>query len=108
MNVLCLWSEWESENEEAGAVGCVSYPAHLTTEHAASSYGLPVVVIDGQARGAAEMPPGELQVPPEYLAAARAAGYDCQPLDADEGEARWEDATPLTQHWHPEARLVRY
>lgn len=31
-------------------------PATLTTDHAASSYGLPVVLIDGEAHGPADLP----------------------------------------------------
>lgn len=31
---------------------------HLTDEHAMSSYGLPVLVVDDQALGAGDLPPG--------------------------------------------------
>jgi hypothetical protein len=54
----------------------------LTTDHAASSYGQPVLVIDGRAYGAAEAPPCSTQPMFEHSAeeqeaveAARRAGY---------------------------------
>lgn len=96
------------------AYGCATYPVAITTEHAASSYGLPVVVIDGQARGPAEMPPGELQLPQDTPARMveriQRAGYQVcwSPVDAGWLEA-WEQAPEMGgYHWHPEARWVRF
>lgn len=51
-------------------------PATLTTNHPASSYGLPVVVIDGVAHGSAEVASLDLGDAPETIReAARRAGY---------------------------------
>lgn len=51
-------------------------PATLTTSHAASSYGLPVVVIEGVPHGAAECESIDLSgAPPSIVAAAIHAGY---------------------------------
>jgi len=54
----------------------------LTTEHAASSYGLPVVVVDGIAYGSAEVYGGltmthdeDLPLADEMITQAEAAGY---------------------------------
>ena len=55
--------------------------AILTPDHAASSYGQPVVVVDGQALGPAEFPhvfqvPGASQEIADMIRAARSAGYN--------------------------------
>jgi hypothetical protein len=48
-------------------------PGILTTDHASSSHGLPVVVVDGKAYGPGDMNGGHiegiLEATPEYLAA---------------------------------------
>lgn len=108
MNIKALFSEWEEWNEEYGKNGCVTYPVVISTEHSASSYGQPVVLINGEPYGPAEMPEGELQVPPEYLDRVRAAGYAAQPMSAEDAARHWKEAEgrPVKGHWHPEARLV--
>ncbi len=110
MNVKALFSECEGWNEEYGVGGCVTYPVEITTEHSASSYGQPVVLVHGEPHGPSEMAAGELQVPPEYLGRVRAAGYAAQPMSAADAARRWEEAEgrPVRSHWHPEARLVVY
>lgn|GEM_PF-923110 len=111
MNIKALFSEPENWNEEYGMSGCVTYPVEVTTEHSASSYGQPVVLIDGEPYGPAEMPEGELQVPPEYLARVRAAGFAAQPMSAEDASRYWKEAEgrPVRGHRrHPEARLVVY
>jgi len=69
-----------------------------------------VVVILGEPRTAGDLPPGELQVPFEILDEVRQAGYGAQPLSAKEIKDYWREAGRLSvkNHWHPEARLVRY
>ena len=53
------------------------HPAILTTEHAASSYGQPVVVVDGEPHGPAEVEcvRCDHRVPAELVDAAVAAGF---------------------------------
>lgn len=91
--------------------GCPSWWVDLTTEHSASSYGLPVVVLNGEPYGPGDLPPGELQVPTALIEAGRRAGYRCQPLEPDEAEAYWAETDPLPDHpWadRTEVRLIRY
>jgi hypothetical protein len=55
---------------------------YLSTEHAASSYGQPVMVVDGEAYG-----PGEIMLWPSDLVShvrAREAGYKIANLRADD------------------------
>ena len=56
-----------------------SLPAWLTTNHAASSYGFPVLVVGGRALGAADVPAfGKLIAETEQeRAELEAAGYVC-------------------------------
>jgi hypothetical protein len=56
------------------------------------------------------MPPGELQVSSEILNEVRQMGYGAQPRSAGEIKDYWREARLLCvqNHWHPEARLVRY
>lgn len=106
-----LFCEYEDYCAEVGLTGCISYPATITTERAESSYGQPVVVIDGEARGPGEMPPGALQVPEDIAAKIRAIGYEvvaCAPADLAETMRRYEQGHELEQHWHPEAVLVQF
>ena len=51
--------------------------AKLTNEHSSSSYGLPVLVVNGEALGPGELLPGSYISTSNILAAegARAAGY---------------------------------
>ena len=72
---------------QAGPLGpTVIEGATLTSEHALSSYGLPVLVIGGHAYG-----PGDIAVPallaaprwtPDEIRAASAAGWKCGALGA--------------------------
>lgn len=92
--------------------GCITYPAVVTDEHSASSYGQPVVVIDGEARGPADMPPGELQLPVaihgELAPRLRSLGYlVCESPVNEDWLERWEQGKEIV-HWHPEARLVQF
>lgn len=105
-NIKALFSEWEEWNEEYGMNGCVTYPVVISIGHSASSYG-PVVLINGEPYGPAELP-GELQVPPEYLDRVRVAGYAAQPMTPKDAAQYWKEAEgrPVKGHWHPEARLV--
>ena len=67
-------------------------------------------MILGEPREASDLPPGELQVPPEILLAVRQEGYGAQPLSVEEIKEYWRGARLLIvkNHWHPEARLVQY
>lgn len=53
--------------------------ATLTTDHPASSYGLPVVILDGVAVGPAECPAIVWAESDELIEAARRAGYAIDP-----------------------------
>ncbi len=107
-----LFCEYEDYCEEAGLTGCITYPATITTERAESSYGRPVVVIDGEARGPGEMPPGALQVPEGIAERIRALGYEvvsCTPADFAKTMRMYEqEGHELESHWHPEATLVQF
>ena len=83
---------------EIDLLGDLFKPGVLTTDHAASSYGLPVLVIGGVAFGSAEAPNaifvdcdcGGAGVA-EVVAAGRAAGYavrisTCEQCEGDETE----------------------
>ena len=53
-------------------------PGVLTTEHAASSYGLPILLLDGKPHGPGDLPGAVLTIPdasPEVIRAARRAGW---------------------------------
>lgn len=106
-----LWSEWEKQIDIPGhpldgELGCISYPALVSDERAECHYGQVVVVIDGGAMGIADLPPGELQVPPDLM--ERCREYPCQPLSDRDREEYWTKARPMSGHWHPDARLVQY
>ena len=120
MNEKAYFSEWEAQPAVDGpeelateldrrgmglASGCIIYPITITTDHAASSYGIPVVVIGGEARGPGDMPPGEIQVTGEIAMTLRRSGYTVVPSDpwTDEDYRR---GIPAHGHWHPDARFV--
>lgn len=108
MRVEAYFCEWY----DCDLGGCITYPVEITTERPECSYGAPVVVIDGEARGAGEMPPGELQIPEalydELAPRLRDLGYlvCTSPVDNWWLEC-WENGEPV-EHWHPEARLVSF
>ncbi|MGE5552811.1 MAG: helix-turn-helix transcriptional regulator [Betaproteobacteria bacterium] len=106
LDLDAYFCEWEDEGY------CITYPVRITTRHSASSYGQPVVVIDEEARGPAEMPAGELQLPAAVHARLaprlRKLGYlvCANPVDEDWLDC-WERGKEV-EHWHPEARRVRF
>lgn len=109
------FSEWETEPPEGTdwTRGCATYPVTLSTNHSSSSYGQPVVIIDGEARGCGEMPPGELQIPEghdEWAERLQRAGYEVCTQRVDEWWLScWDKATEMEErHWHPEARWVAF
>ena len=112
LNVDVLFCEYEDFCEESGSTGCITYPATITTERAESSYGCPVVVIDGEARGPGEMPPGALQVPADMAEMLSESGYTvtaCAPdIYAETVRMYEEEGHELETHWHPQARLVQF
>jgi len=114
MTVEAFFCEWEEKHEVNGEIvsGCITYPVTITTEHSTSSYGKPVVLIDGEPHGCEEMPPGELQIPVdmyENLAPKlERNGYIVCSRAVDESwMRRWENGIEFDdRHWHPQARLV--
>jgi hypothetical protein len=109
-DVKVIFSEFDGYCETLNRNGCISYPVTITWSRGGTWYGRTVVVILGQPRTAGDLPPGELQVPFEILDEVRQAGYGAQPLSAKEIKDYWREAGRLSvkNHWHPEARLVRY
>jgi len=109
-DVKVIFSEYDGYCETLDRNGCISYPVTITWSRCGSWHGRPVVVILGEPRTAGNLPPGELQVPYEILDEVRQAGYDSQPLSLREIKDYWREARLLSvrNHWHPEARLVRY
>jgi len=93
--------------------GCITYPITITDEHPAASYGVPVVLIDGEPYGPGDMPPGELQIPEavydEVTERLTEAGYAVSRYRVDAWWLeRWEKGVPVVFHWHPEARKVLF
>jgi hypothetical protein len=109
-DVKVIFSEFDGYCEALDRNGCISYPVTITWSKGGPLYGRPVVVIFGESRAAADLPPGELQVPFEILDEVRQAGYGAQPLSSGEIKDYWRGARRLSvkNHWHPEARLVQY
>jgi len=110
-DVKVIFSEFDGYCEALGRNGCISYPANISWSLVGGDCGgKPVVVILMEARKAGELPAGDLQVPLEILDEVRQAGYSAQPLSLKEIRACWREAGRLMvrNHWHPEARLVRY
>ncbi len=108
--VKVIFSEFDAYCEALDRNGCITYPVTITWTREGSHYGQPVVVILGEARTAADLPPGELQVPAEILPELQRHGYSAQPLSVAEIKDYWREARRLLvkNHWHPEARLVQY
>jgi hypothetical protein len=109
--VKVIFSEFDAYCETLDRNGCISYPVNISWSLVGGDcYGKPVVVILKEPRAAGDLPPGELLVPPEILDEVRQAGYGAQPLSIKEIRDYWREALRLSvrNHWHPEARLVRY
>lgn len=119
MKLQAWFSEWEDQQYDKDGHnigGCVSYPVEITDEHTASSYGQPLIVINGEPHGWGDMPAGQLQVPdPELLKRLVDLGYDAvEGRGADDAvrtvalsDAEDADGHPLT-HWHPAAVILVY
>jgi hypothetical protein len=109
-DVKAMFSEFDGYCAALDRNGCISYPATITWTLIGPHYNQPVVVILGEARETGDLPPGELQVPPEILHEVRQEGYGAQPLSPVEIKEYWREARRLSvkNHWHPEARLVQY
>lgn len=109
-DVRVIFSEFDGYCQPLDRNGCISYPVTITWSSPGLQPEKPVVVILGQSRAAADLPPGELQVPFEILDEVRQAGYGAQALSAKEIKDYWRGARRLSvkNHWHPEARLVQY
>ena len=109
-DVKVIFSEFDAYCETLDRNGCITYPVTITWSTIGQHYGQPLVVILGEARETGDLPPGELQVPPEILHEVRQVGYDAQPLSLEEIKEYWREARRLLvkNHWHPEARLVQY
>ena len=109
-DVKVIFSEYDRYCGTLDRNGCISYPVTITWSRGEPWYGRPVVVILSEPRTAGDLPPGELQVPAEILDEVRQAGYGAQPLSMREIKDYWREARLLSvrNHWHPEARLVRY
>lgn len=104
MKLNGLFSHWE--DAETGC--CVSYACVITTEHAASSYGQPVVVINGTAYGAGDLLGlGELQVPVRYALRIDGASYPVQVLSVANLRRYWAAGEPCEGPLGP-ARSIRY
>jgi hypothetical protein len=109
-DVKAIFSEFDAYCQALDRNGCISYPVTISWTMKGLDYSRPVVVILGQTREAADLPPGELQVPAEILHEVRQIGYGAQPLSVAEIKDYWREARLLmvNNHWHPEARLVQY
>ena len=109
-NFKVIFSEFDGYCENLNRNGCISYPVTISWNREGCHYGKPVVVILGEFRAAADLPPGELQVPFEIFEEVRQAGYKAHPLSAASIKEYWQGARRLgvKNHWHPEARLVQY
>jgi hypothetical protein len=109
-DVKGIFSEFDAYCETLNRNGCISYPVTITWTMTGRHYGKPVAMILGEPREAGDLPPGELQVPAEIVHEVRQVGYGAEPLSAGEIKAYWGEAGRLSvkNHWHPEARLVRY
>ena len=109
-NVQVIFSEFDSYCQPLDRNGCISYPVTITWAGAGPDNGKPVVVILGESRAAGDLPPGELQVPFEIVDEIRQAGYGAEAVSEREIKDYWREARRLSvkNHWHPEARLVRY
>ena len=109
-DVKVVFSEFDGYCETLNRNGCISYPVTVTWTGVGQPDGKPVVVVLGKTCAASDLPPGELQVPFEILDEVRQAGYGAQPLSLLEIKDYWREARRLSvkNHWHPEARLVRY
>jgi hypothetical protein len=109
-DIKAMFSEFDAYCEGLDRNGCISYPVTITWGEIGPHYGKPVVLILGEVREASNLPPGELQVPPEILFEVRQVGYGAQPLSVGEIKECWREARLLAvkNHWHPEARLVQY
>lgn len=112
--VKAYFCEFEDQHEVGGEhiTGCITYPVTITTASSASSHGHPVIVIDGEPRGVADMPSGELQLPDAVYDDLRPVldriGYRvCDGCIDDSFADAWEAAGPA-EHWHPGARLVQF
>jgi len=93
--------------------GCVTYPVVITDENPAASYGIPVVIIDGEPYGPGDMPLGQLQIPEAVYAEVAErlveVGYEVCPAPVDAWWLeRWKRGEPVEDHWHPEARNVLF
>lgn len=99
MKIAGIFSEWE-DNDGC----CVVYPLTVTTEHAASSCGQPVVVIDDTPHGPGDLYGlGEVLVPAEHIERIRAVGFSVQALDEP-----LEVVDEHVTHWHPAAKRIRW
>jgi hypothetical protein len=109
-DIKVMFSEFDAYCEMLDRNGCISYPVTITWTREGRDYDRPMVVILGEAREAADLPPGELQVPWEILHEVRQVGYNAQPLSVGEIKDYWREAGRLSvkNHWHSEARLVQY
>jgi hypothetical protein len=109
-DVKAIFSEVDAYCKALDRNGCISYPVTISWTMVGPYYGRPVVLILGETREAADLPPGELQVPVEILPEVKQVGYGAQPLSAGEIKDYWREARLLAvkNHWHPEARLVQY
>lgn len=115
INLEAYFCEYETTHEVNGETitGCITYPVTITNQHAMSSRGQPVVIIDGEAYGPGDLPPGELQIPAgvynKVAPRLRQLGYQVCGAPVDEDWLKdWEKGIELDDHWHPEARLVQF
>jgi hypothetical protein len=110
MIVSAYLSESATYNDEHRQLGHVTYPVSLVFTEQRSGAVPPVVLVLHQPKTVAEMPPGEIQAPPERVDALATAGYACSGMVASHLKAYWDDARarPVKTHWHPQARLVLF
>jgi len=109
-DIKTIFSEFDAYCEALDRNGCITYPVTITWGGTGRHYGKAVVVILGKTREAGSLPPGELQVPMEIVDEVRQVGYGAQAVSVGEIKEYWREARHLSvkNHWHPEARLVRY
>ena len=120
MQINAYYSEYErplspDEPDDWPGSGCPTYPVIVTDEHATCSYGQYVILTDGQARGYADMPYGELQLTTAQMVHAdrlRSSGYEVCDVE-DNTYGAWLDTldqAPLMTEHHPiaDARWVSY
>ncbi len=88
-------------------VGCVTFPVDAVL--APSKGDPPCIYILDVPKAPVDMPVGELQVDPAWIALLQDAGYACCPMPRQTMAEYWAAARGRpVKHWHPRARLVQY